>query len=127
MKLLILKFYFKIINIANFVSKNIPVPTITQFELFATKLESNIRIYLQNDFRQSGINIELPIQYETFVKWIYQDHVIYLDFSFKQVAIATSLIYLDEIEFIDNLGSNPGISHGNLLNFLLNFLYNRKC
>lgn len=84
------------------------MPTITQFELFATKLESNIRIYLQNDFRQSGINIDQPIQYETFMKWIYQDHVIYLNFSFKHVAIATSLIYLDEIEFIDNLGSSAG-------------------
>ena len=98
------------------------MPTITQFELFATKLESNIRIYLQNDFRQSGIDIDQPIQYETFVKWIYQDHVIYLNFSFKQVAIATSLIYLDEIEFIDNLGSITGVPQGILKNFVFKCL-----
>lgn len=71
---------------------------------------------MQNDFRQCGINIDQPIQYETFVKWIYQDHVIYLNFSFKQVAIATSLIYLDEIEFVDNLGANIGMPQGNFNN-----------
>lgn len=61
---------------------------------------------MQNDFRVCGIDINSPIQYDTFVKWIYQDHVIYLNYSFKSVAIATSLIYLDDIEFIDNLGSS---------------------
>lgn len=70
---------------------------------------------MQNDFRQSGIDINQPIQYETFIKWIYQDHVIYLNFSFKQVAIATSLIYLDEIEFIDNLGINQTMPQGSFL------------
>jgi len=82
--------------------------------LFATKLESNIRIYLQNDFRENGIDINNPIQYDTFIKWIYQDHVIYLNYSFKQVAIATSLIYLDEIEFIDNMNMNTGNQQGKL-------------
>lgn len=92
------------------------MPTITQFELFATKFESNIRIYLQNDFRACGIDINSPIQYDTFIKWIYQDHIIYLNYSFKSVAIATSLIYLDEIEFIDNMATKTFQQQSNLIN-----------
>lgn len=61
---------------------------------------------MQNDFRACGIDINNPIQYDSFIKWIYQDHIIYLNYSFKSVAIATSLIYLDDIEFIDNIGAN---------------------
>lgn len=65
---------------------------------------------LQNDFRACGIDINSPIQYETFIKWIYQDHVIYLTYSHVSIAVATSLIYLDDVEFIDNLPANIGSS-----------------
>lgn len=99
------------------------MPTITQFELFATKSEDKIRIYLQNEFRSIGININNPISYDVFVKWIYQDHNIYLNYSSFSISIATSLIYLDDIEFVDNLPAHQNSGNYNNNNMNRNFFY----
>lgn len=84
------------------ISKNIPAPTVTQFELWANKFEDNIKIYLINDFRECGIDSNKPIDFDTFKNWIYKDHNLYLNYANKSISIATSLICLDEIGFTDN-------------------------
>lgn len=83
-------------------SKNIPVPSKTQFELWARQFENHIKIYLMNDFRESGLDPQKPIDFETFKCWIQKDHNLYLSYAFKNVCIATSLLCLDEINYIEN-------------------------
>ena len=107
------------------------MPTITQFELFASKSESKISIYLQNEFRSMGINIDSPISYEVIEKWIYKDHNIYLNYSTFSIIIATSLIHLDDVEFVDNLPTQQQAGNFNNMNrkiffFIFNFFRNGK-
>ncbi len=71
--------------------------------MWANKFENHIRIYLQNDFRECGFNTNKPIDFESFKKWIYRNHNLYLTYTIKEVTIATSLTYLDEVGFEDNL------------------------
>jgi len=83
----------------DFISQNIPVPSITQFELWATKFENYIRVYITNDFRESSIDISKPIEFDVFCKWIHQDHNLYITYAHKQLCVATSLGCLDDIGF----------------------------
>ena len=105
-------------------NQKIPVPTITQFELFAMKCDDKIRIYLQNEFRSMGMNIDNPISFEVFGKWIYQDHNIYLNYSSFSISVATSLIYLDDIEFVDNLPPQQNQNSGNYNNMNRKLFFN---
>jgi hypothetical protein len=54
-----------------------------------------------NDFRECGINPDKPIDFNTYFNWISRDHNLYLAFGNKGVTIATSLLFLDEINYID--------------------------
>lgn len=73
-----------------------------------------------------SINFENRIPYEVFEKWIYQDHNIYLNYSSFSITIATCLIYLDDIEFVDNLQyqNNTGnlINNNNRIYFIIFYL-----
>jgi len=92
-------------------SKNIPTPSITQFELWASKYENNVKIYLTNDFRENGIDINKPIDFEIFKKWITRDHSFYLTYATKSVVIATTFSDLDDIGFDDNSSSQNSQSN----------------
>ncbi len=94
-------------------SKGIPVPSITQFELWANKFENHIRIYLSNDFRECGVDISRPIDFDLFRKWIYRDHNLKLTYTIKNVVIATSLISLDDLGFDDSVSVNVSSQGGN--------------
>jgi hypothetical protein len=91
-------------------TKGLPASTITQFELWASKFENHIRIYLTNDFRECGLDINRPLDFDTFKKWLSRDHSLKLSFAWKNVTIATSLIVLDEIGFDDSFMQPPGFS-----------------
>ncbi len=58
---------------------------------------------MQNDFRECGFNTNKSMDYETFKKWIYRNHDLNLTYTIKDVTIATSLTYLDEVGFEDTL------------------------
>jgi hypothetical protein len=58
-----------------------------------------VRIYLQNDFRECGLDPNKAVDYETFKKWVYRDHNLYLNYTIKNVVIAVNLTSLDEVGF----------------------------
>jgi len=60
-----------------------------------------------NDFRECNIDTNKPIEYETFKKWLYRDHNLYISYANKNLVIATSLTCLDEIGFTNDTKSNP--------------------
>lgn len=86
--------------------RNIPTPNITQFELWANKYETNLNIYLQNDFRENNLDINKPIDFDIFSKWLLKDHNLYLNYADKSIVIATNLMGLDEVGFNDSGSSN---------------------
>ena len=83
----------------NFQKKNLPIVSMTQIELWAERFDTQIKSYIDNDLRESGIDPYSPIDFETFKKWIYKDHVIRLNYGGKSCEIATSLTKLDDIGF----------------------------
>lgn len=94
-------------NLDELANKNIPVPSITQFELWANKFENNIRVYLANDFRECGIDVNKPIDFNSYYNWINKDHNLYLTYANKYVTIATNLLYFDEIGYSEETLSYP--------------------
>ena len=99
----------------DFVSKNIPVPTIKQLELYAEKYENKIKNAVEKDLMEIGINPGGNIDQETFKKWIYKDHTINIKFAYLEVNIATTLTKLDEIGFDEtNLMNTSSLLNQNL-------------
>ena len=99
----------------DFVSKNIPVPTIKQLELYAEKYENKIKNAVEKDLMEIGINPGGNIDQETFKKWIYKDHTINIKFAYLEVNIATTLTKLDEIGYDEtNLMNSSTLLHQNL-------------
>jgi hypothetical protein len=94
-------------------SKGIPTPSITQFELWASKFENHIRIYLNNEFRECGLDPNRSMDFETFKKWIYRDNNLRITYTIKNVIIPVSLVALDEIGFEDNSTGNLMINQSN--------------
>lgn len=89
------------IKLAELVQKNIPTPSITQFELWAEKFENNIHIYVQNDFRECGLDSSRTMDFESFKSWINKDHNLFLSYADKSIVVATNLAFLDDIGFTD--------------------------
>lgn len=89
-------------NKTDFISRQFPIPTIKQMEVWAEKYENQVRFNVENDLRENGINVSQPIDIETFKKWLYKDHSIYIQYGHKKISIATSLTKLDEIKFEDD-------------------------
>ena len=99
----------------DFVSKNIPVPTIKQLELYAEKYENKIKNAVEKDLMEMGINPGGNVDQETFKKWIYKDHTINIKFAYLEVNIATTLTKLDEIGYDEtNLMNSSTLLHQNL-------------
>ena len=99
----------------DFVSKNIPVPSIKQLELYAEKYESKIKNAVEKDLMEIGVNPAGNVDQDTFRKWIYKDHTINIKFAYLEINIATSLIKLDEIGFDEsNLMSVSTLTNQNL-------------
>ena len=83
-----------------FTTKNLPVVSQQQIELWAEKFEFQIKSYIDNDLRNNGIDPYKIMDFETFKNWIYKDHSLYLQYGNKSCVIATSLVKIDEIGFI---------------------------
>ena len=99
----------------DFISKNIPVPTIKQLELYAEKYENKIKNAVEKDLMEMGINPGGNVDQETFKKWIYKDHTINIKFAYLEVNIATTLTKLDEIGYDEtNLMNSSTLLHQNL-------------
>ena len=99
----------------DFISKNIPVPTIKQLELYAEKYENKIKNAVEKDLMEIGINPGGNIDQETFKKWIYKDHTINIKYAYLEVNIATTLTKLDEIGYDEtNLMNSSTLLHQNL-------------
>ena len=91
---------------SDFVSRQLPVPTIKQFEIWAAKYENQVRANVENDLRENGIDTTRPIDIDIFKKWLYKDHSLYIQYGHKRINVATSLIKLDEVNFEEEA---PGV------------------
>ena len=92
-------------------------PTITQFELWAKKFDKKVEQALINEFRRVNIDINKPIDYETFKKWLYSDdRNLQVTYTFKNVAIATSLIGLDDVAFEESSQTSAS-SSGSMMRY----------
>ena len=69
-------------------------------------------MYLIEDLKEAQITNSNQISYEQFKLWVYRNHNISINYSYKILTIAASLTFLDEIQFVDNisiLNSNSNI------------------
>ena len=93
--------------------QNLPVASVKQLGKWAQKYEKEIKQYIENDLKQFFPNINNSINFEQFKRWISQDHTIYLQYGFKRISIATSLIRLDDITYeespINNIMNYPSV------------------
>ena len=98
------------------------IPSIGQLTTWAKQFSNNIMFYLQNDLRESGINYNNDISYEQFRIWVYKNHHLQIHYAHRFITCATSLMFLDDVEYIDNLGdysskfSKKELSGGNFGN-----------
>lgn len=76
-----------------------PAATIKQLGEWAQKYEKKIKEEIEKDIKMFDTSISNTMTLEQFRKWIYNDHVIYIQYGQKNIMIATSLIKLDEINF----------------------------
>lgn len=88
---------------AEYTQRNIIVPNLKQIEKWAATFESKLKSSIEDDLKESGINVNMAISFEEFNRWIHKDHTIYMKFDNKTSKIATSLNILDEVGF-DNGG-----------------------
>lgn len=86
---------------AEFINRKLPIVSIKQLEIWATRYESTVKQSIEADLINNKINTSSSIDYETFKKWIYVDHTIYVTYAHKSIRIATNLTQLDDIGFID--------------------------
>ena len=89
-----------------------PVPTIKQLGDWAMKFENKIKMEIEKDLRMFDSSISNRVNLDQFKRWIYNDHVIYIQFGAKNIMIATSLVKLDEIRFDESMQSNMGNKFG---------------
>ena len=88
-----------ILNGKELARKNLPIPTKNQIENWAKSYEKKIREEIYKDIKLMDKNITNKMELQQFIKWISNDHSIYLNYDFIVLPIATSLIELDNIEY----------------------------
>ena len=88
-----------ILNGKELARKNLPIPTKNQIENWAKSYEKKIREEIYKDIKLIDKNITNKMELQQFIKWISNDHSIYLNYDFIVLPIATSLIELDNIEY----------------------------
>lgn len=81
----------------------ISIPSVSQLATWAKTHKDNINVYVNNSIKEAGINlINREITYENYKRWIEKDaRNIQLYYHNKFITIATNLISLDDIEYID--------------------------
>jgi hypothetical protein len=95
------------INLELYEDSNILAPTITQFELWAKKYESNVHQAVKMLFNKAKIDIMRPIDIDTFKNLILgEDISLKITYTIKTVRIATSLVGLDQLSFDDSQGDS---------------------
>ena len=99
-------------NPQEFKAQGFPVPTIKQLGDWAAKFENKIKSEIENDIRSLDNGINNSITLEQFKRWIYKDHVIYIQYGKKNIMIATSLVKLDGIQYDESNTSNFGNKFG---------------
>jgi hypothetical protein len=52
------------------------------------------------------------MDFETFSKWVYKNHTLSLQYAHRSIVIATSLVSLDDIEYIDQQQNMQQIPQG---------------
>ena len=82
-----------------FTSKNLPIVSQQQIELWAERYEFLIKSYIDKDLRENGIDPYKTMDFDTFKNWIVKDHSLYLQYGSKTCVIATSLVKIEEIGF----------------------------
>lgn len=97
--------------------RGIVVPTIKQFEQWAMIYERDVKNSIEEDLRESGIMVDLPISLQDFTRWVYKDHSIVLRFDQKIVRISTSLANLEEVGFDYAMPGQQMAPMGNLPNY----------
>lgn len=92
-------------NPAEFKLDGRPVATIKQLGEWAQKYEKQIKDEIEKDLKMFDTSICNTVTLEQFKRWIYNDHVIYIQYGSKNIMIATSLIKLDEIHFDESMAN----------------------
>lgn len=80
----------------------VEVPAVNQLVTWCKKYQDNIRLFLENSLREIGVNPGDDINYEAFKFWISKNpQNIQLIYQSKFLTIATNLICLDDVEFME--------------------------
>ena len=84
-------------------SYGIDTPSINKLVTWAKNYNDNIRIYLENSFRECGIDYNNEISFEQYKIWISKNSQnIQVFYANKFLTCATNLNTLEDIEFIAN-------------------------
>lgn len=89
-------------NQEEFKRNNQPIVNYSQLALWADKHEKKVKSSIEEDLKQFDPSITTSISFHQFKNWIYNDKTIYLQYGSRNISIATSLIGLDNIDFVEN-------------------------
>lgn len=106
---------------SDFQSRKLPVANSKQLEMWALRFEMQIKLAIEADLRENGIDPNRNIEYEQFKKWVYLDHTLYINYGFKTVMKATTLAKLDEVGFDDSPIQRSLNNNNNLNNYYPSF------
>lgn len=84
----------------------VEIPSINQLVTWAKNYQDNIRMYLENSFRESGIDYTMDITYDQYKIWTSKNpQNIQVFYANKFLTCATNLNTLEEVEFVENNNS----------------------
>ena len=99
---------------AEFLSQTGFCPTTQQLGEWAARYEKQIKFAIDNDLKESGVDVLGQVDFITFKNWLKKDHTLYLQIGPKYIAIATSLVKLDDVGFEDKIDLGPIFGPGNV-------------
>jgi len=94
-------------NPEEFKKSGLPIATIEQLGKWAEKFEREVKASIEKEIRGFLPNIQNSMTFDDFMRWIGVDHTIYIQYGNRTVAIATSLIRLDDISYDEGSAGDP--------------------
>lgn len=81
-----------------FTKNGIPMPkTKAEFNSLVTKHQDDLKAFLVKSLYDSSIEMNEPIYYDAFRKWLLKDNTIEITYANKMFRFATSLSFLEKI------------------------------
>jgi hypothetical protein len=84
-------------TVQEFTMKKVFIPKHHDFDYLIKLNEKEIKKHLTNTFKEFNIDLNKPIPYDIFKKWVIKDHDLEIVYYNKRLKIAVTLMCLNEI------------------------------